>query len=87
LSSKADFKGVHVSRTLGVNEFAELWDSIHVEPDLKESLLCQALLNFTLRSKVSRTVIPLHGVISHYAVVRIVNDQGLRRAREVLLLP
>ena len=63
LSSKADVKGIHVSRTLGVHEFAELWDSIHVEPELKESLLCQALLNFTLRPKVSRTVIPLHGVV------------------------
>ncbi len=33
--------------------------------DLKESLLCQALLNFTLRPKVSRAVIPLHGVHPH----------------------
>jgi pachytene checkpoint protein 2 len=60
---KQDAKGIHVARNLGVQEFAELWDSIHVPPELKESLLCQSLLNFTLRPKVSRTVIPLHGVI------------------------
>lgn len=58
-----DAKGIHVSRNLGTQEFSELWDSIHVAPELKESLLCQSLLNFTLRPKVSRTVIPLHGVI------------------------
>jgi len=63
LSSKSDIKGVHVSKTLGPQEYAELWDSIHVAKELKESLLCQALLNFTLRPKVSRAVIPLHGVI------------------------
>ena len=56
-------KGIQVGRNLGPQEFSELWDSIHVSPELKESLLCQALLNFTVRSKVSRTVIPLHGVI------------------------
>lgn len=60
---KQDAKGIHVARNLGVQEFAELWDSIHVLPELKEFLLCQSLLNFTLRPKVSRTVIPLHGVI------------------------
>jgi pachytene checkpoint protein 2 len=63
LSPKQDIKGIHISKTLGPQEYAELWDSIHVPADLKESLLCQALLNFTLRPKVSRAVIPLHGVI------------------------
>lgn len=63
MNSKLDIKGVHVSKTLGPQEFADLWDSIHVARDIKESLLCQALLNFTLRPKVSRAVIPLHGVI------------------------
>jgi len=63
LNFKSDIKGLHVSKSLGPQEYAELWDSIHVANDLKESLLCQALLNFTLRPKVSRSVIPLHGVI------------------------
>jgi AAA+ superfamily predicted ATPase len=48
---------------LGAQEHAQLWDSIFVSSDLKESLLCQALLNFTLRPKISREVIPLHGII------------------------
>jgi SpoVK/Ycf46/Vps4 family AAA+-type ATPase len=63
LVGKQELKGIHISRTLGAQDHAELWDSIHVPKDLKESLLCQALLNFTLRAKVSRTVIPLHGII------------------------
>lgn len=63
MGSKQESKGIHVSRTLGPEEYSELWDSIHVPPELKESLLCQSLVTFTLRPKVSRTVIPLHGVI------------------------
>jgi hypothetical protein len=42
--------------------------------DLKESLLCQALLNFTLRAKVGRTVIPLHGII---LLVLLVGEPGI----------
>ena len=32
-------------------------------PAIKQKLLAQAAMNFTMRGKVSRTVIPLHGVI------------------------
>jgi AAA+ superfamily predicted ATPase len=60
---KQDTQGIHIARTLGAQDDAELRDSIHVPKDLKDSLLCQALLNFTMRPKVSRTVIPLHGII------------------------
>lgn len=56
-------KGVQTIRTLPDGRLADLWDSIIVEPDLKQRLLSQAMLNFTLRGKVPRTVIPLHGVI------------------------
>lgn len=63
MSTRQDIKGIHIAKSLGPQDHAELWDSIHVSRDLKDSLLCQALLNFTLRSKVSRTVIPLHGII------------------------
>ena len=63
MSTRQDIKGIHIARSLGPHDHAELWDSIHVSNDLKDSLLCQALLNFTLRTKVSRTVIPLHGII------------------------
>ena len=63
MSTRQDIKGIHIARSLGPQDHVGLWDSIHVSKDLKDSLLCQALLNFTLRSKVSRTVIPLHGII------------------------
>ena len=63
METHSSVKGIHISKTLGPHEYAELWDSIHVEAELKESLLCQAMLNFTMRSRVSRAVIPLHGVI------------------------
>jgi len=63
MESEQAAKGLQVCRNLASQEFSDLWDSIHVSAELKESLLCQALLNFTLRSKVNRTVIPLHGVI------------------------
>jgi AAA+ superfamily predicted ATPase len=63
LSTRQDIKGIHIAQSLGPQDHAELWDSIHVSNDLKDSLLCQALLNFSLRSKVSRKVIPLHGII------------------------
>jgi pachytene checkpoint protein 2 len=63
LITRQDIKGIHLARSLGPQDHVGLWDSIHVSSDLKDALLCQALLNFTLRSKVSRTVIPLHGII------------------------
>ncbi len=63
MSTRQDIKVIHIARSLGPQDRAELWDSIHVSKDLKDSLLCQSLLNFTLRTKVSRTVIPLHGII------------------------
>jgi SpoVK/Ycf46/Vps4 family AAA+-type ATPase len=44
-------------------ELGELWDSIILDEDLKKQLLSQAVLNFTVRPKVSRTVLPLHGII------------------------
>jgi len=42
---------------------AALWDSIIVEERVKTRLLSQAVLNFTIRAKVDRTVLPLHGII------------------------
>jgi len=40
-----------------------LWEAIHVAPELKDRLLSQALLTFTVRSKVDRARVPLHGII------------------------
>ena len=55
--------GILDSRILPDGEFARLWDSLVYEDDLKERLLSQAALNFTLRAKVDRAHLPLHGII------------------------
>lgn len=34
-----------------------------MDPGIKDRLLCQALLNFTVRSKVDRARVPMHGII------------------------
>ncbi len=56
-------KGIQRSRPLPDAKLGALWDSIILEERLKSQLLSQAMLNFTLRGKVDRSVIPLHGVI------------------------
>ena len=56
-------KGIQRACPLPDQELGTLWDSIIVEDGLKQRLLSQAVLNFTLRSKVDRSTIPLHGAI------------------------
>jgi len=56
-------KGIQRSRALPDARLGALWDSIILDERLKSQLLSQAVLNFTLRGKVDRSVIPLHGVI------------------------
>lgn len=56
-------KGIHADRALPDPELGALWDSIVLDEQLKQQLLGQAVLNFTVRRKVPRTVLPLHGVI------------------------
>lgn len=56
-------KGIHKIWSLPDKKLASLWDSIILPSELKEKLLSQAVLNFTVRSKVKRNVLPLHGVI------------------------
>src|SRR5262245_3393673 len=56
-------KGVHRIRPLPDPGLGALWDSIIVEEQMKSQLLSQSVLNFTLRGKVDRSVLPLHGVI------------------------
>lgn len=55
--------GVLESRYLPDHEFEEKWRSIIVDSAIKTKLLCQGLLNFTLRPQVSGASIPLHGII------------------------
>lgn len=56
-------KGIHADIELPHFEFGALWQSIILDSAIKDRLLGQAVLNFTLRRKVARTVVPLHGVI------------------------
>ncbi len=56
-------KGIHDIRSLPDTEFDSLWESVVVDPRLKDQLLGQAILNFTLRPKLNRARVPLHGVI------------------------
>lgn len=56
-------KGIHRARALPNEDLGRLWDSIFVDTKLKDRLLAQAMLNFSLRRKVDRSVVPLHGVI------------------------
>ena len=56
-------KGIQRSRALPDAELGQLWDSIIVDDALKQQLLSQAILNFTVRSTVERSVLPLHGAI------------------------
>jgi SpoVK/Ycf46/Vps4 family AAA+-type ATPase len=55
--------GILDERCLPDGEFLDLWKAIILDPETKDRLLSQAVLNFTLRPKVSRAAIPLHGVI------------------------
>lgn len=56
-------KGIQSSRALPDDALGVLWDSIVLDDKIKTQLLSQAVLNFTLRGKVDRTVLPLHGVL------------------------
>ena len=56
-------RGIQRTRRLPDSKLGALWDSIILDDALKERLLSQAVLNFTLRGKVDRSIIPLHGAI------------------------
>lgn len=56
-------QGIQDSRRLPDESFSECWEAIILDPAIKNRLLGQALLNFTLRSKVDRARLPLHGIL------------------------
>lgn len=56
-------QGVLHSRFLPDGDFDALWDSVFTEDGLKSRLLCQGLLNFTVRPQLVPGTIPLHGII------------------------
>lgn len=64
-SGGIDAHGILDSRNLPDPEFSALWDAIIVDESIKDRLLAQAILNYTLRTnpKIKRAYLPLHGVI------------------------
>jgi len=64
-SGDVDAQGIIDSRNLPDPDFDALWDAIIIDASIKDRLLAQAILNFTLRTnpKVKRASIPLHGII------------------------
>lgn len=56
-------KGVQRLIKLPDTDLTALWDSIVIDQAIKDHLLGQAVVNFTVRGKVPRSVLPLHGSI------------------------
>lgn len=56
-------QGISSLKALPDSQLAALWDSIIIEPALRTRLLSQAVLNFTIRGRISREDLPLHGVL------------------------
>ena len=63
MTSTTEPTGTYASHIVSPGEFSSLWEAIIVDQQIKDSLLSQAILNFTLRPKVDRAVVPLHGII------------------------
>jgi SpoVK/Ycf46/Vps4 family AAA+-type ATPase len=55
--------GILERRLLPADDFLALWNAILIDQEVKDRLLAQALLNFTVRPKVDRSRLPLHGLI------------------------
>jgi SpoVK/Ycf46/Vps4 family AAA+-type ATPase len=56
-------KGILNYKKLPNNDLADQWNKIIVNDEIKDRLLSQSILEFTLRGEVNRTSIPLHGII------------------------
>ncbi len=56
-------KGIHRIISLPDAALGRLWNSIVLDSQVKEQLVSQAVINYTVRPKVDRSVLPLHGVI------------------------
>lgn len=56
-------KGILNYIKLPYRGFDDSWDKIFVPASIKERLISQALLEFTLRGQVSAVSLPLHGII------------------------
>ena len=58
-----DAKGILDSKDLPDPSFQGLWESIIVDQAVKDRLLAQSVLSFTLRPKLRRSAAPFHGII------------------------
>ena len=56
-------KGILTECKLPNSAYDQLWDRIIVPDQLKEQLISQILLEFTVRRKIERGALPIHGVI------------------------
>lgn len=56
-------RGIHRVREMPDAGLGRVWDSIRCDPKLKERLVAHAVLNFTTRARVPRSVLPVHGLI------------------------
>lgn len=56
-------KGIQSITALPDQGLAALWKSIIVDKKMRQQLVSQGILNFSMRRKISRTILPLHGVI------------------------
>src|SRR5262245_2895221 len=55
--------GVLDSRLLPDPDFHTVWDAIILDQGQKDRLLSTAVLNFTLRGRIDRAQLPMHGLI------------------------
>ena len=62
-TDQMDQRGILSYVKLPQKDFAEQWEKVIVPQEVKDRLLSQAILEFTLRGKVSQTSVPLHGLI------------------------
>ena len=56
-------KGVIDKKILPDESFNNLWDRIIVPKEIKDRLVAQILLEFTIRGKIDTGALPLHGII------------------------
>lgn len=58
-----DQKGILKNCKLPEAEFEELWERIIVPEEIKDRLISQIVLEFTVRREIARGALPLHGLI------------------------
>lgn len=63
MTAVAEARGIHVVHELPSTEFGKLWDAIIMDQKIKDQLICAAIFNCQVRPRISRAVLPLHGII------------------------